>query len=390
MNSSEIQNKPNHSQAESFRLITGKFIQGTVVAPNPDWYVVSAKENQSLTLFSYPKDKSSFSLTLYQDTPQGLQMIAFSDQGVRWRTALPSKILDTARGRSVFYFILLNIFGIHPSGAWLIENDLSLLWYFEFGFIFILFLLVRGFFALDWLLSPRRYLNSAVVNLMVKVLEQLDDDDVLHSESKKAHLREAVRDVARIVPDLHGRNRSPWSRQPRNIKRHFENIAATILQTNDSISVPDASTLNDLRDKFTSWLGFFMKEEYGSINAQPQKLPWYHMIVSAVQRFWLVGLVGVIVVGVLLASISKESPQVAESVLNFGWLVVRYMLLTGIVMAIYLQFGQPEDDTRPSAKWVNGARFILFFLLPLVALDAILGTHILSTLISLLSSLKVF
>jgi len=390
VNSSETQNQSNHSQPESFRLLTGKFIQGTVVAPNSDWYIFSANENQSITLFAYPKDKDSFSLTLYRDTPQGLQMMAFSNQSVRWRTALPSKILDTARGRSVFYFVLLNIVGIHPSGSWLIENDLSLMWYFEFGFALLLILLIRGFFALDWLVSPRRYINSAVVNLLVKVLELLDDDDILHSESKKARLREAVRDVVRVIPDIHGRSRSPWARQPRNIKRHFENIAATILQTNDSISMPDASTLNDLRNKFTCWLALFMKEEYGSIDVQPRKLPWYHPIVSVIQRYWVVGIIGVIVVGFVLASISKESPQVAESILTFGWLVIRYMLLAGIVMAIYLQFGHPEDDTRPSVKWVNGARFILFFLLPLVALDAILDTHILSTLISLISSVKVF
>jgi hypothetical protein len=394
INSIENQTEPNDSKAESYIIATGKFVKGEVSKSDQDWYVFSATKNDNLTIYSDPQERKSFSLTLYQDAPEGLKAVAYSTQGVEWKNAVRSRILETPSTRTVLYSVLLRPFGLDPSKEWLIANDLMIMAGLEILAISLCMLLFNGYFKLDWALSNRRYHNSLIVSAFLNILASLDDEDALQSEAKKASLREKIKRIANLIPSLSKISHSPWARPPRSISREIDKIASLVLQTNEAVTLPNKNTLSDLRKKFTIWLDLFMREEFGSIKFPEEKnlrpLPWYNSFVSTVQNHWLKGLAIGVISLILLFSVAEKSPQLAENIANFVWGIIRYVLLIGIVMAIYLQWGPDEYSNNPAPRWQNTVRFVLFFLVPFIVLDTILDTRIVTTLASLASSIKIF
>lgn len=258
----------------------------------------------------------------------------------------------------------------------------------------LVLLLFSGYYMVDWRISPRRYNNALVILSFVDILCKLDDDNVLISKSKKASLRVSMRDLALLVPQLSTVNKWSPSRTSPKIKKHFEEIAALIMQTRELVSIPDSSTLSFLRNTYTNWFELFLHEKYGSIKPSSEgekiKIPWYQGMVSFTRRHLGKGVLIFFVVFGCVAILADNSPRLAESLLALLWLVTRYVLLIMGVMAIYLQWGAEENAEHPRSKMENTVFFVMFFLLPFVILDQLLNTQILSTLATLAGAIKIF
>jgi hypothetical protein len=384
--------EPNDSQKTSSSITLGRFVQGDVSVGNPDWYSFSAQKGDQLNIYSSPDDPANYSLTLYQNTPAGLNAISYSTQPVEWKTSTFWRVLDTKQGQAMFYSLLLGAVGVHPSDTWLAENTYVVMLWLDSSLVFLGFLLLFGFFALEWRINPRRYLNSIIVNRFIDILEQLDSDTLLQSEDQKARLRVSVKTLSLLIPDLHSVSRWYFFRAPRVTRNYFDNISALVLKTNESITIPNNSTLQELRTKYVRWLNLFMKEEFGSFDDEidrNQKLPWYRPFVTAVQQHWLKGLLLSVAFFLFAVYLTNESPELSERLFNFGSRFIRYLILIGGVMAVYLQWGPSDSEEQTNSKWKNAAKFILFFLAPFIILDSLLDTGVVTTLATLISSVSI-
>lgn len=388
----EKETEPNDSHVSNNAITLGRFVEGDASIGSPDWYSFSAAKGDQLTLFSSPDDPSNFSLTLYQNTKIGLQMISYSTQPVGWKTSAFWRVLDTKQGQALFYSLFLKVIGIHASEVWLAENTYIVMIWLESTIIFLGFLLVFGFFALEWRITPRRYLNSIITNKLIDILEQLDSDTLLQSEDQKGRLRASIHSLSLIIPDLHNISRFYFLRAPRIARNYFDNISAMVLKTNEMITIPNNTTLQELRTKYVRWLNLFMKEEFGSFDSEidrARKIPWYRPFVTTIQQHWLKVLLAAIVFFFFAFYLTQELPELATRLMDLLSLFIRYLILIGGVMAIYLQWGPSDSDEQTASKWKNATKFILFFLVPFIILDSLLGTGIVETLATLISSVSI-
>lgn len=139
------------------------------------------------------------------------------------------------------------------------------------------------------------------------------------------------------------------------------------------------------------WGIALMKGEYGAFAFQEDfketKVHWHEQIAYFVGKKWgwILGFIAVIL---LAFSITQaNNPAQAQIILISGWLLLRYLILVIFVFAAYNQWGVPEEA---NSQWQNAARFILFFILPLIALDAILQTGIVNIVIQFIGNLNIF
>jgi hypothetical protein len=384
--------EPDDDQSIAYVLEPGDFIRGTASNADPDWYRFSAQAGEEIFFQAYAQDNGELSLSLYQPGEAGPTLAAFSNKGVSSKSMQNQKMLESARGRAGLIYTIARIYGINPPFRWLVENDVPAIVIVETILIVLGTLLFFGFNRLDWFTTSRKYDRSQLVINTINILEQLSDDDVLHSTDKRLRLMKSVRSAAFLIPGLYKLDRTWMRRTTPETKAHYERIAAQVLKRNEMIAAPASSTLVTLRAQFAEWLDIFMKGEFGNIQitdeiSQPR---WHQKAARLVEQNWIKWMFGAVVGVIVLAWIYDKNPQVANSLFELFVLLIRYVLLILIVFVIFLQWGTVKSDTAPVSRWHEAARFILFFLIPFIILDNLLDTNILESLAKVVEGLKFF
>lgn len=386
--------EPNNSAQKSIEITSNSSILAKINSSGQDWYRFSTNVENPLKIGVFGlSDSDLSSLSLYQETERGLELIAHTTRGSTSDVEITESLLTTSIGRAHLLSAVLSYWGVHISANTLIQSD------WEFYIIIAAEILLPIIIIISMRLvsktTPRYYQGSKVVQTMITILAELKGNDILQSDYHRAKLRRLIRLVSDDIREIYKANRFPlMSAPPPAMGNQLSKIADQIYQMNMQVSAPNPDTLTRLRQRFGESLGVFLKSEYQAFQFEadfkPIPIPWHKRLAYALQRRW--GLKALAVISVLILTwltIDFWMPYLWE-ILDWIWLGVRYLILTICTYGIYNRWGQKASGATSTSGWQSSVRLITFFFIPLLAFDALLQTGIVDSIIKIVSSLKIF
>lgn len=384
--------EPNDVFSSSEKILTGTFVMGNLDANDKDIYSIDLSEGQQVFIqVSGSYNMPTPSLVMYSQNGRQYEIIGYGG------TTLPEalgirrieRMLKTSLGRALLVSLIFDIIGINVDPMSLVPDY----WLAILPGLTLAILLV-AYALYQTLLSEQHFEESKLVYRTVCLLEILDTDDILISEQNKSKVRGKIELISEHLLRIPRASAYPFFPAPYAMREKLELIASQVAQTTNIVSCPDQSSLFELRRRFESWLNIFIKTYYGEFPFTEEfeytPIPFHKQILYAFQfNSKKITLIFLAVAIALYVSKSVWQDYTLR-LMAWGWLALRYFLLTISVYIIYERWGVKEPGTEIKSKWQNAVKLILFFFIPFIALDALLGTGVIENVIKLLGSLKIF
>lgn len=391
--------EPNDSIETSNEFSINTRIRARTNNLDQDWYRFTAQTGQQLEIHAWGFSESDLSsVTLYRSVGQGYEVVAHSTRAVPEDMRIWQRIANTSYGRAVAVYLALRFWGIDTiSPRKILEGVFAYSGFGLVAFVFVLFtvllICLRIYSTYVVFVSEQRYRESFTVQLMATLLQALGKQDVLRSEISRAGLRWRIELVSEQIYRIPRTSHvMAFLSAPTKMHTQLGDIASQISQMNELISVPTAETLPYIQQKFAEWFVVFLKSEYGSFQFEsdfkPIPRPWHKRLFHAFRRHWWKALLsGGVILGLGWLTRSLWDGYQLE-LLSAAWLVVRYILLMVVSYGVYMRWGAKGPDEK--SKWLGAVRLILFFFVPFFALDVLLQTGIVESIIKLVGSLNLF
>jgi hypothetical protein len=393
--------EPNNPISSAMEIDNGTLIYGELGIGDKDYYQFHANAGQTLRIEGLSMSDSPESmLALYHQASNGYDLVAYSTRGLSISSNLHRRILDTRFGRAILFSVFMeSLLGIDISPAEVMSNVASSTFDWMLVILVVAFLLfifvLWGFVMLKRYILPFKYSESRSVFYLVQALKHLDQEGTLNTGENKTKLRVTLLIAASSSENYLTSNFSqPLGKATDTVRLHMKRISAQIMKAREDLSIPDENTLNELRGKILAWLEVFLTGEYGRFcfNSDHETTddPELHMF-----NLWTLKhvsqLLAVMAVVALALFVTRKIWRPYQSELYDSlWLIVRYIVLIIGTSTIYERFGAHGPSTKPESKWYQAVQLILFFILPLLALDQIFQTNLVESIVKIISSLKIF
>jgi hypothetical protein len=385
--------EPNDSFDSSTEITQGTILSGELSSSDQDFYCFTARAGERLEIGAVDlSDSSLSSITLYRLIEGVPEVIAHSTRSVLTGSETGQSFFETSRGRAYALSLFLQSFGVRVSPASLSRSN------WEFAVLLfpslLLLILMTSYAFFVTALSTRKYEESLAIRHMVNVLQKLGDD-ALRSESKKASIRLSINRASDTIRKIHRISSFPaMCAASTHMEDHMAKIASRVRKTNEVVSTPGENGLPSLRRSYIEWLDIFLNAEYGRFHFwegfKVEHTPWHQKTVYAIQQYWK-DILGLAILAFFVTLLTQPLwTDYWTEIATSTWLIIRYMILIVVVQALYSKWGSKDPSGKPASKWENAVRLILFFFVPLFALDAVLQTGIIASIIQLVGSLKIF
>ena len=174
----------------------------------------------------------------------------------------------------------------------------------------------------------------------------------------------------------------------------MESIALQVESTTMAISIPNKDTLSELRKAFSLWLTIFSEARYDDFeffdNFQPVYQRFSQRFVWFISRVFPHMILGAFLVGALLIMTYQFWADLPFQLLESVGFLIRFVILIILSFGIYERFHGVNLEDSDSNKWRRAVRLLLFFFVPFIAIDKILQTGIIDTVVEIIKSIKIF